>query len=360
MDNDEIELTTEEEAAALLFEKILENSAEEVSILLKGFPGIANEFTDSHGNTALHLAAASGNKEMVKILVEEGYADIFAKNQKGQTPAEAAKENQRTYVETAMGYTNTDQAQEYLAQVASDLKALHKSHIENTTSPWLAELKNQDGKKLSDLVQERKEEDRAIEAKKLQESQDAKAAEGKKIFEEEVAKRERSQTMSFDTTSSFNQEKFHKQKGFEPKLAEVEKQRIDNVKQNILRAITDSKVKKILEEKMDYNSSTDPSIKEINTIRKIDFLVRGIKEGNTKEKDDIIYSTKELAKLVAPKRTSAKLAKLLTFGYRKTDNDLVKEAIDQLKTAIHNPNNNATKVDSIKRWSKNNSKEKQV
>ncbi|MGB4191863.1 MAG: ankyrin repeat domain-containing protein [Rickettsiales bacterium] len=371
---------------------------------LKKFPGIANKAKDKEGNSALHLAAAKGDKAMAEVLVEEGYANIYAKNQKGKTPTEFAKENQRTYVGMTMGYSNTGPVQKYLEQVNSDLDILHKSPgSKDNKSPWLAELRNKDGKKLSDLVQERKKADEEKKAN-TQERKRAKMPARKK---DKAAEQKNSQEEDFGIADLFNTEKEEDSQESKPKPAEAEKQRIDNVKEKVSNAIQDTKIKKLLEEQIDYYTSANLKDKTTTKMSKIDFLAEGIStlkklkemekkldldkiskiselekiedqdqkiqklkviESKFSESKDKItnsikqiekdVSTKELAKLVAPKRTSAIVAKALTFGYRKTDNDLAKEAIDQLRAVINHPNSDAEKATPIKRWNKNNSKGK--
>jgi len=64
-----------------------------IKLLLENGAKEAINAPDWDGNTALHMAASMpGSLEIVKLLVEVGGADIFSSNEKGRTPAIAAKE----------------------------------------------------------------------------------------------------------------------------------------------------------------------------------------------------------------------------------------------------------------------------
>lgn len=75
---------------------------------------ILNQPTDKNKNTALHLAAASGDTDLAKLLIEFG-ANPNVKNKQGYTPKETAIKNQRSILGKIANYPDTTAVQEYLA-----------------------------------------------------------------------------------------------------------------------------------------------------------------------------------------------------------------------------------------------------
>ena len=74
---------------------------------------ILNQPLDKDGNTALHLAAIRGDKDLAELLVKNG-ADILAKNKKGNSPETEAINNQRSILGRLANYPDTDSVRKYL------------------------------------------------------------------------------------------------------------------------------------------------------------------------------------------------------------------------------------------------------
>ena len=80
---------TEEKSA--LISAIEKNQIDTIKLLLS-HPKINVSQTDQYGNTALHYAAVQGNKETIKLLMEQ-HASIKDKNKAKKTPVQLAREN---------------------------------------------------------------------------------------------------------------------------------------------------------------------------------------------------------------------------------------------------------------------------
>ncbi|HVX00954.1 MAG TPA: ankyrin repeat domain-containing protein, partial [Candidatus Babeliaceae bacterium] len=92
-------------------------------------PAFVN-YTDPSGDTPLHWAAAKGNLEIVRYLLELG-ANTQAKNIWGETPAQLAERNLHTAIAiTIVSYTQ--QPQSTTSPVQSITNALPQQNVEST------------------------------------------------------------------------------------------------------------------------------------------------------------------------------------------------------------------------------------
>lgn len=76
------------DAASLLCKLVFDSNVPLLRRMIQA--GIATDFSDYDGRTALHVAASEGNLTAVKLLVEEGHADIMLKDRWGHTALDDA------------------------------------------------------------------------------------------------------------------------------------------------------------------------------------------------------------------------------------------------------------------------------
>lgn len=76
-----------------------------VSVLLDNQPDLKNAPLDKDGNTAMHMAAAKGDKDMLETLVAAG-VDAAVENNAGKTPLEVAQDSQLTMFRRAENIMN--------------------------------------------------------------------------------------------------------------------------------------------------------------------------------------------------------------------------------------------------------------
>lgn len=348
----------DEEDQQLFLDAVRANNQAEVREYIKDFPSIANKAKDRDGNTALHLAVEHESLDLVKILIEEGHSDIYAKNNKKEMPVDLARD--RIVWDRAVENHRAD-IRDYLKQVNDNLNSLHQN-FRNLTSqpltsamPWLAKLKNEEGVSYEDRENKRKialgkvsDAKRRADLKKEHEEDKARKKVTEILQEEKLRLKRKGvamdaahaalnkipTTVEIQEVQRLNAEQEAKNQRVTHAL---EKEKADHkatqlklaaekaVRQQAERAAVPGTIRGELKSKtLGDILGVDASRKGGARKSKLELLVAGLAEESSGA------DSKELASMLAKERMSAKIAKKI-FG-RKTDHERALAAIDNVKT----------------------------
>lgn len=261
--------------------------------ILEQFPSLAKDILDKENNTALHLAIKAGAGGVVDSLIKKHQANIYQKNSRGDTALSLVdvRGTDRTIQALVRNtHTNLQTLSEELEPSIESRNAAIAAIL--ATKPWLKSLPNSHGITYEDKLASR-------DAQKHEEERQKTLAE--QLAQAELAKQEE------------NQKKEEKKSATKKAFSTASKSK------TISKAIDETKLDTLLTA-LQASPDTD---------------------------------SKALAKQYAKERNSAKLAKWIPgFGNRKTDMELMVEAIDELKKSLQATDDAPHEMKEIKRYQK--------